>query len=77
MNRKRGAEPPRRLAVTSEWRPRQCAGKVGWPKRKQALGALNTYRRQHPDDPRLEAMSVYKCGHCHKFHIGHSSRRVA
>lgn len=59
-------------------RPKGCRNKRRFPGRKQALGALNVYRIEHPDDPDMDLMAAYKCPHgCHGWHIGHGRRAAA
>lgn len=48
-----------------------CVGKVAFDNRSQAVGVVN--RRQTKERP---GRSAYKCGHCHKWHIGSDHGRV-
>lgn len=54
-------------------RSRQCRGKRQWPKRKQALTAMNQQRAANPDDSR--ELGIYKCRECGFFHVGHTTPR--
>lgn len=57
--------------------PHGCRGKVRYPKRKQALGAVSEYRAMNPEDPDLALVVAYRCPHgCHGWHIGHDRKLV-
>lgn len=70
----RSVEMPRSF-VDQPKRGRGCRGKLRYPKRKQALSAMNGHVANHPDDPR--PLSAYRCEECRGWHIGHDGRAAA
>ena len=69
--------PPQRYERSSAEmaRPKGCGNKIRYPKRKQALSALNRLRAADPGDPDVDILTAYRCRYgCRGFHIGHDQR---
>lgn len=72
----RPAAPDRFMRTAVELdRPKGCRNKVRYPKKKQALGALNALLAAYPDDPENDRLVAYRCLYgCRGFHVGHDGR---
>lgn len=79
MSERRPSAPDRFIRTTAQLdRPKGCRNKIRYPKRKQALGALNALLAADPADPDNDRLMAYKCQHgCHGWHIGHDKKRAA